>query len=510
MATVTRQIWDRDAQELGLYLALIAVTLGFVAMAFRRQIKILWTVCQINGPPVYPILGNANYMLRDDVLHVMSHTAYKDYGPVARFWLTLLPYVLLFEPDDVQAVLGSAKHTRKIYFYRLLDNFLGKGLITSDVDTWRRHRRLLQPAFHLHVLDKFVGSFAECADRLSRRLQKHHGQQLDITKFVNDAVYEILNETVLGVNVASKADGDGVVNLDDLPFRKGQMVVPYRIIRPWLLLDWVYKLTSAGQREKKQSEDLSRACRRMIEEKRKAGQSSNGRTSLLEYMMEMSDKNPSNFDDEDIIDECSTFMLAGQDSVGTATAVTLFLLANHADWRDKCVRELDEIFREDPLRSPNMRDLKAMRWLECCIKEALRLYPSVPIFARTLGEDVKIGKHVIPAGCGVMILPYATHRLAHHFPDPHSFRPERFSPGNSEKRHPYAYLPFSAGPRNCIGYKFAILEMKAMISAILRRFHLDGVEGKTEVRPKFRLTVRASGGLWLKITQRPDVAVAAR
>lgn len=130
------------------------------------------------------------------MLDVISHTAYKDYGPVSRFWLTLFPYVLLFEPSDIQAVLGSAKHTRKIYFYRLMNNFLGKGLITSDVDTWRRHRRILQPAFHLQVLDKFVGSFAECADRLAHKLYQQDGKQIDITRFVNDAVYEILNGTL--------------------------------------------------------------------------------------------------------------------------------------------------------------------------------------------------------------------------------------------------------------------------------------------------------------------------
>ncbi|OXU22693.1 hypothetical protein TSAR_008363 [Trichomalopsis sarcophagae] len=506
MGAVIRQIWDRDAQELWIYVALIVGTLAIYLL--KDQIRIYWTIFQLNGPPTVPLLGNVNCLLRKDILEVMSHTAYKDYGPVARFWVTLIPYVILLEPDDIQVVLGSAKHTSKIFVYRLLDNFLGKGLITSDVDTWRTHRRLLQPAFHLHVLQKFVGSFAERADRLADRLARYDNQQLDITKFVNDAVYEILNETVLGVNVASKANEDGVVDLDDLPFRKGQVLMTHRLIRPWLIFDWIYKLTSTGQQEKKQSQDLSAACHRIILEKRRLQRDSSSptkKTSLLEYMMETSERNPEWFSDEDIINECCTFMLAGQDSVGTATAMTLFLLANHPDWQDKCREELDEIFAEgETNRSPTMQDLRAMRWLECCIKEALRLYPSVPIFARKLGEDVKVGKHVIPSGCGVIVLPYSTHRLPHHFPDPHSFRPERFSPENSEKRHPYAYLPFSAGPRNCIGNKFAILEMKAVISAILRRYRLGGVEGKTEVRPKFRLTVRASGGLWLKISQRVD------
>jgi cytochrome P450 family 4 len=127
----------------------------------------------------------------------MSYTAYKDYGSIARFWITILPYVILLEPDDLQAVLSSSKHTRKIFFYRFLDNFLGKGLITSDVETWKTHRRILQPAFHLQVLQKFIDSFAASADRLANKLSRQDGNELDITKFVNDAVYEILNGILL-------------------------------------------------------------------------------------------------------------------------------------------------------------------------------------------------------------------------------------------------------------------------------------------------------------------------
>lgn len=112
--------------------------------------------------------------------------------------------------------------------------------------------------------------------------------------------------------------------------------------------------------------------------------------SLLEYMVEINERNPC-FTDRDIIEECCTFMLAGQDSVGTATAVTLFLLANNPTWQEKCIAELDEIFKNDE-RSPTIQDLKDMKYLDMCIKESLRLYPSVPVFARTLGEDVRIGE----------------------------------------------------------------------------------------------------------------------
>jgi len=99
---------------------------------------------------------------------------------------------VLIEPEDIQIVLSSIKQTQKIRFYKLLDNFLGKGLITRQVDKWQIHRRILQPAFHLHVLEKFVETFNECANRLVNKLLEKNGQDINITVFVNNSVYDIL------------------------------------------------------------------------------------------------------------------------------------------------------------------------------------------------------------------------------------------------------------------------------------------------------------------------------
>ncbi|XP_012279407.1 probable cytochrome P450 4aa1 [Orussus abietinus] len=487
-----------------------AVLVGaYLIYRLRNYIRIVIFVWGLRGPPAVPLLGNANVFYDKDVLHKMSHEMHRDYGRVLRVWMTCFPYVILHEPDDIQIVLGNPKHTEKIYLYRLLDNFIGKGLITREARTWKRHRRVLQPAFHRNVLEGFTESFGRSAARLANKFLDSHGKDVNITSFVNDTVYDILNETVLGLT----REGREKQRIDDadLPFRKGQVFMPYRLMRPWLLIDWVYRMTDVGKSEEKQRENLFRACKRMMAIKREVMRSGDdserprvslvGReTSLLEYMVEINEKDP-NFTDEDIIDECCTFMLAGQESVSTATALTMFLLAGNQDWQEKCVQELEKIFGPDS-RAPSMRDLTEMRCLEMCIKETLRLYPSVPLFARTLGEDVKIEDHVIPAGCGVIIMPYCTHRLPHHYDDPHAFDPGRFDGANSERRHPYAYLPFSAGPRNCIGYKFALLEMKAMISAVLRTWQLEPVPGKKEVQPKFRLTLRATGGLWVKMKKR--------
>lgn len=168
---------------------------------------------------------------------------------------------------------------------------------------------------------------------------------------------------------------------------------------------------------------------------------------LLDSMLKISEQNP-NFTFDDIVNETSTFMLAGQESVGGATAFCLFLLAQHPDHQQKCVDELNEIFDDDADRVPTMKDIHRMRYLEQCIKETLRLYPSIPLFARKITEEIQCGKYTIPRGSGILLSPYATHRLTSIYSNPERFDPDRFSPEQCERRHPCAFIPFSAGPRN--------------------------------------------------------------
>nr|CAD7267401.1 unnamed protein product [Timema shepardi] len=221
---------------------------------------------------------------------------------------------------------------------------------------------------------------------------------------------------------------------------------------------------------------------------------------LVDRIVEIADQSD-NFNDEDIIQEVCTFMLAGQESVATAVTFTLFLLAKHPDVQSRVLEEVDAVLGELP-NVPTLGALRKLCYTEQCIKEALRLYPSVPIIARTLSEDVPMGKVTLPKGCQVIITPYATHRIPYIYPNPEKFDPDRFLPENMRGRHPYAYIPFSAGPRICIGYKFAMLEMKMLLGEILRKYHVATVPGKEELCIKYRITIRASGGVWLQFTPR--------
>ncbi|PSN43009.1 Cytochrome P450 4C1 [Blattella germanica] len=187
----------------------------------------------------------------------------------------------------------------------------------------------------------------------------------------------------------------------------------------------------------------------------------------------------------------------GHDTTTAAIGWALQLLASHPEIQQKAYEEVKSFFIQDSDHNLTMQDMK---YLEMVIKETLRLYPSVPLTGREIKEDVVIDGYTIPAGMKVAVIPYHTHRVEEHFPHPEIFDPDRFLPENVSKRHPYAYIPFSAGPRNCIGQKFAMLEMKSTLSHILYNYKLQATGKVPPALPE--LILRPAVGVYLKITKR--------
>ena len=145
--------------------------------------------------------------------------------------------------------------------------------------------------------------------------------------------------------------------------------------------------------------------------------------------------------DTEIREEVDTFMFEGHDTTSSALAFALYLLSQHADVQQKAYEEALAMEGDEK---------ETMRYLEAVIKETLRIYPSVPFFSRKVSEDLQIGNITVPKGAAVSTLAYMIHRDEVNFPNPEKFDPERFM-GNSEDMHPFAFVAFSAGPRNCIG-----------------------------------------------------------
>lgn len=199
---------------------------------------------------------------------------------------------------------------------------------------------------------------------------------------------------------------------------------------------------------------------------------------------------------------------------------SLMLFAIHKDVQNQIVEEINEIF-PDPDEEPTIAKLNELKYLERCIKESLRLYPSVSFISRVSDEDIVTTTNIfVPKDSIVNIHIFDLHRDPEVFPDPERFDPDRFLPENTVNRHPFAYIPFSAGPRNCIGkniffykylvdnlfvltgQKFAMLEMKTVLCAILRKYIVEPISTPNTIRLCTEMVMRSKNGIHVKLVER--------
>lgn len=195
----------------------------------------------------------------------------------------------------------------------------------------------------------------------------------------------------------------------------------------------------------------------------------------------------------------------------------LYLLGHHPEIQARAAAEVDALFEED---SANLEEanngsddgdervlltldkIKSLKYLECCVKEGLRLCPSVPFIGRRLHEDMQINGQWVPKGTILFVYIYMLHRDPDVFPKPEEFDPDRFLPENSTGRHPFSFVPFSAGPRNCIGQRFAMSELKVVLAYLLRHFRFDSLDHRDKISAMMEMVYRPKSPLRLRVHER--------
>ncbi|XP_072479215.1 cytochrome P450 4V2 isoform X2 [Notamacropus eugenii] len=439
----------------------IALTLLQMLVAYVRKWKQMKDIPSIET--AYPLVGHTLYMKSDSQEFFEQITYYTEeyrHEPLLKLWIGPVPMVALYQADNVEALLSSSKQIDKSYMYKFLEPWLGLGLLTSTGNKWRSRRKMLTPTFHFTILEEFLDVMNEQANVLVNKLEKHVDQEafncfLDITLCALD----IICETAMGKNIGAQANDDSeyvrsVFRMTDIIFR--------RIKMPWLWLDLWYLLFKEGREHKRSLKILHDFTDKVIEERAREMKENEAqkdgdmnpkntkRQAFLDLLLNTTDEDGNALSHQDIREEVDTFMFEGHDTTATAMNWIIYLLGSYPEAQRKVHNELDEVFGKSD-RPVTVDDLKKLKYLDCVIKESLRLFPSVPFFARTLNSDCCIAGYKIPKGTEAVVLPYALHRDPKHFPDPEDFQPERFFPENAQGRHPYAYVPFSAGPRNCIG-----------------------------------------------------------
>ncbi|XP_066250521.1 probable cytochrome P450 4aa1 [Euwallacea similis] len=451
----------------------------------KNYLRSVWLALNLPGPRALPVLGNALTITDTDALVKIATNISQLYAPLCRTWMFFLPIIIVYEPEDLKAILSNTKVSDKNFFYSVMHTFIGDGLITSTGSKWRKHRKLIQPLFQNNLLEGYLETFTEMSSKMLEELCKGP-DTLGITKSINTAILNILHKAILGVTLTSE---------QETPFRRGELLIIKRVLKPWLLFESIFKHSQMSRDESRQFDNLHSYIRKIFNERLAQRKDKLRKTTcLLDQLMELPELSP-----EDIFNEAVTFMLAGQDSVGATVAFALFQLAKNPEVQEKVHKEISEFFYSDQI---TMTQLNQMIYLEQCIKETLRLLPSIPLISRVLTSDISLGKHTIPCGTDIFISPFATHRLPHFFPEPLKFDPERFRSDKLKKMHPYSFLPFSSGPRNCIGFKFAYFQMKVLIASIVKNYSIALRDGCQDLKLAYRVTLRAKGGIWLTIQPR--------
>lgn len=188
----------------------------------------------------------------------------------------------------------------------------------------------------------------------------------------------------------------------------------------------------------------------------------------------------------------------------------IFLLGHSQEFQAKVQAEVDTLFEETEDNAEKNSEkfmltldkIKELKYLECCIKEGLRLCPSVPFIGRRLHEEMEINGYKVPEGTIIFIYIYMLHRDPNVFKDPEQFNPDRFLPENSIGRHPFAFVPFSAGPRNCIGQRFAMSELKVTLAFLLRHFRFESLEARDKITTQMEMVFRPKCPIRVRVYER--------
>ncbi|XP_062969022.1 cytochrome P450 4F3 isoform X2 [Cynocephalus volans] len=418
--------------------------------------------------------------------------------------------VRIFHPTYIKPVLfaPAAIAPKSMTFYGFLKPWLGDGLLLSAGDKWSRHRRLLTPAFHFNILKPYVKIFNHSVNVMHIKWQclaSEGSARLDMFEHISLMTLDSLQKCVFSFDSNCQENPSeyiaAILELSALVAKRNQQLL--------LHMDLLYYFTPDAQR-------FRRACRlvhdftdAVIQERRRIllnqgvddflkAKAKAKTLDFIDVLLLSKDEDGKKLSDEDIRAEADTFMFEGHDTTASGLSWVLYNLAKHPEYQERCRQEVQELLEDREPQEIEWDDLAQLPFLTMCIKESLRLHPPVTVISRCCTQDIVLPDgRVIPKGVTCLISIFGTHHNPVVWPNPEVYDPFRFDHENLKGRSPLAFIPFSAGPRNCIGQTFAMTEMKVALALTLLHFRV--LPDDEEPRRKPELILRAEGGLWLRV-----------
>ncbi len=404
-------------------------------------------------------------------------------------------YVIVNEPDAIRRVFidNAANYRKDRLSLEKLGPAIGEGLLTSEAEHWRLQRRTVAPLFQPQAVQAYLAAMAGATEAMLARWEREAGggAVLDVAREMTALTYDIIARTVFSSEIETPADvmGAAITEYFDALGR----------IDLWDVLPlprWLPRPAMIGARS---AVTVFREEVRRLLARRRAKQASGAALpdDLVTRLMTARDpETDAPLSDAVIHDNLVTFIGAGHETTANALGWTFFLLSEFPETDAQVAAEVRAEFR-----SPSADDLARLNHTRMVLEEAMRLYPPVPLLSRQAVAADRFGDVEVKRGARVIVSPWVLHRHRRLWEDPELFVPERFSPERRATIPRFAYLPFGAGPRICVGNTFALQEATLVLAQVTQRFRLRLVED-TEVMPVARMTLRPGNGLPMRVLRR--------
>ncbi|XP_047667829.1 cytochrome P450 4A4-like [Tachysurus fulvidraco] len=454
---------------------------------------------QFPGPPGHWLLG-----------HV---TQFKE--EMIPKWGEQYPYAfpIQFSPDSLFLFVHHPFYVKPIlattgpkddFGYRFLLPWIGEGLLVTAGQKWFRHRRLLTPGFHYDILKPYVKLVGDSAQVIldKWKLYARTEQTFELFQHVSLMTLDSIMKCAFSCQSNCQTERSNpyikavyeLCNLVNLRFR----VFPYHN-------DIIFHMSPHGYRYRKACKithsytaEVIRQRREFLNNNKKNQDDGQEKRYLdfLDILLCARDEQQQGLSDEAIRAEVDTFMFEGHDTTASGISWIFYSMACNPEHQQKCREEIQQVLMGK--ENIEWEDLGKIPYTTTCIKESLRMYPPVPLMGRKLSQPITFFLMEVPAGCVIGISIYGVHYNPTVWENPKVFDPLRFLPENTAKRSPHAFVPFSAGPRNCIGQNFALNELKVVVAMTLRKYVLIKDPDHT---PKMiaRLVLKSLNGIHLKI-----------
>lgn len=504
---------------------IILFTLALAAICYvlfnyhRTRQKVLAIQSHFGAPPSHYFLGTSPMFFGKSIPDIFDIITgfHKDHGEDIAIVAAFNELVLdLSSSKNVEKVL-LAKSTKKSFVYDFLEPWLGTGLLISSGEKWFQRRKIITPTFHFKMLENFLDVFNKEADVLVSKLKNKVGKgEFNIYDYVTLCALDSICETSMGVQVNAQ---DNPNNEYTTAVKQMSIFILRRIFTILRSFPSLFFLYSFAREQKRVISKLHKFTnsvidtrRTMLEQEKVTGEVkfdlqeedmySKRKMTFLDLLLNVTvDGKP--LSREDIREEVDTFMFEGHDTTTSGISFTLYHLAKYQDVQQKLYEEIIRVLGNDK-KSGKLTNvqIQELEYLDMVVKESMRLIPPVPIIGRTLLEDMEMNGAIIPAGTSISIKIFNIHRNPNIWPEPEKFIPERFSKSNEDKRGPYDFIPFSAGFRNCIGQRYAMMELKVTLIKLVASYKILPGADLDKIRFQTDLVIRPDNGIPVKLVER--------